>query len=124
MKKMLFAFLFLSASFGIVHCGGDDSSTGGSGGATTGGPGSTGATSTTSGAGGGTGTTGTGTGGAGGGLLGTCPASQPGNGSACPTNQIYSCPYGSTVCSCGAGQPWICFNFDGGFSLDGFSFDF
>ena len=131
MRKPNLAVVLFSLALGVAHCGGDDS-TGGSGGgggsSATSGNTATSSTSSTSGAAGATGSTtagsggagGTiGTGGAGGGILGQCPASQPANGSACPSDQFHACPYGSTVCGCGQGQPWTCVDLDGGFSFDG-----
>jgi hypothetical protein len=124
MRKPIFAIFFCFLAIGAVHCGGDDS-TGGSGGSA-GRGGTTGnavttssATSSATGAGG----AGTGTGGAGGGGLGSCPATQPADGSPCPDDQLHACRFGSTICGCGQGQPWTCFDLDGGFRLDGFSFD-
>ncbi len=132
MRKPKLAVLLFSLALGALHCGGDDSSTGGgtagTGGssATTGNTtGNTSSTSSTTGSAGssstGAGGAGgaTGTGGAGGGLLGQCPASQPANGSTCPSStQLFACPYGTMFCACGQGQPWTCLDLDGGFSFD------
>src|SRR5262249_52536180 len=98
----------------------------GTGGGTSTGSGAAG--STTAGVGGAGGTNGTG--GAGGfsfdAGIGTCPASQPANGTACPDAGSV-CQYGTVVCACGTGRPWGCVDlgaFDGGFNFDaGFSFD-
>src|SRR5262245_2372471 len=102
-KPNLAVFLFALA-LGVVHCGGDDSSTGGSAGSAgrgTGGSTSTSSTSsTTSGSAGSSTTTNagsggasgsTGSGGAGGGLFGDCPATKPANGSPCPDMQFRAC---------------------------------
>jgi hypothetical protein len=140
MRKLFLAASCLVMTLGVAHCGGDDSSTGGgTGGSAGSSSSSTGNTATTgsttsstsvssgaagsvgAGAGGAGGSTGTG--GVGGGLLGSCPASQPADGSACPDDQPHACQFGSTFCACGRGQPWICLDLDGGFRFDGFSFD-
>jgi hypothetical protein len=131
MRKPIFAALLFGLALAIVHCGGDDSSTGGGSGGKggSGGAGTSTTASSTSSSSGAAGSTSTGsggaggaigTGGAGGGLLGMCPASKPSDGAACPSDQFYACPYGSTFCGCGQGQPWTCVDLDGGFNLDAF----
>ncbi len=135
MTKLNLAVFLFPLALGALHCGGDDSSTGGGSGgsagrAGTGGNASTSSTtsgsagastSTNAGSGGASGSTGSG--GAGGGLFGDCPPNKPADGSPCPDMQFHACQFGSTFCGCGAGRPWTCADFDGGFNFDGGGFN-